>query len=71
MRAEQCSSLIQFEILNFAMLIFLFVGYMESRDPQVSRHDDFLRLAEAQPAYASEKAQCSKPDRNLSITVFQ
>ena len=45
-KREQFSSLIQFEINNFAMLIFLFVGYAESRQQQISLDEDFLSLAE-------------------------
>lgn len=46
MKREQFSSLIQFEINNFAMLILLFVGYVESQQQQISLDEDFLSLAE-------------------------
>lgn len=70
-KTEQFSSLIQSEINNFATLIFLFVGYMESREQQIWWDEDFLSVAVDQPTHAREKAHRAKPDGNLSTMISQ
>lgn len=44
MKTEQFLSLIPFEMIKFAMLIFLFVGYVEKREQQISFDEAHLSL---------------------------